>query len=355
MSGKTLLVMAGGTGGHIYPALSVADYLSEMGWNIVWLGTKQGLEHKVVPQAGYDIEWLDIKGVRGKSLKQLIMAPFNIVKSCAQALKVLLRIKPDAVLGMGGFVTVPGGLMSALLGKPLVIHEQNAVAGTANNVLRFFASKVLFSFENTFEKSKKYQLIGNPVRKEIAKVSRRKTDLNDALNILVLGGSLGAQALNKMTPQALALLKNELHVKHQCGEKHLAVAQSAYDEAGVKADVIPYIEDMHAAYEWADIAICRSGAMTVAELSISGVPAIFVPYPYAIDDHQTLNAKALVDMGGAKILAERDLTATSLAEEIKAITKDKKILVEMSESMQKAAKPLAVKNIADICIEESSV
>lgn len=353
MSNKTLLVMAGGTGGHIYPALSIADYLSQIGWNIVWLGTKQGLEEKVVPEAGYKIEWLTVKGVRGKNIKQLLLAPFNIFVSCIQALKILLRIKPNVVLGMGGFVTVPGGLMAALLAKPLVIHEQNAVAGTANNVLRVFARKVLFSFENTFKQDKKHLLIGNPVRKEITSVSTYKVNDKDEINLIVLGGSLGAQTLNQYVPQALALLNKKVNIIHQCGEKHLQAAQENYAKAGIDAKVVAFIKDMHEVYAWADFAICRAGAMTVAELSISAVPAIFIPYPYAIDDHQTRNAQALVDIGGAELLDEKQVSAETLSNKLLSFIEDKEKLANMQSNIQKAAKPLAVQQIAEICIKES--
>ena len=352
---KKILIMAGGTGGHIYPALSVADYLQGLDWEVVWLGTKKGLESKVIPEAGYYIEWLNVKGVRGKSIQQILLAPFNILSACYQALKIIWRHQPHVVLGMGGFVSVPGGFMSALLGKPLVIHEQNAIAGTANKVLRFLAKKVLFSFENTFAKSKKYILSGNPVRHQIIAVSDyKKTNSSNVINIVVLGGSLGAQTLNQLLPKVLEKQHGKVDIIHQCGEKHIQKTVSAYQQAGVEAKVVPFIKDMHEVYAWADIAICRSGAMTVAELAVCHIPAIFIPYPYAIDDHQTANAKSLVNIGAAKIISEQDLTLSSLSEQIDILINDKALLDQMRNNIQKAAKPMATQKVADICIGVSS-
>lgn len=351
---KKIVIMAGGTGGHIYPALSVADFLKEKGWDIVWMGTQKGLEKKIVPDAGYPIEWLDIRGVRGKKLSQMLLAPINIMRSCFQAYCILKKNRPDVVLGMGGFVSVPGGLMSMLLRKPLLIHEQNAVPGSANKLLQFFAKKVLFAFENTFKINKKYLNVGNPVRQEIVDVENYKQKESDGINLLVLGGSLGANKLNEVVPAAIKRQEKKINVVHQCGEKHFQSTSLAYENASVEAKVLPYIKDMHEVYAWADLAICRAGAMTVAELAVAGVPAIFVPYPYAIDDHQTINAMSLVKINGARIIHEKNLDEHALSNEIANIANDLNILVEMKKNIKKAAKPDAVQHIAELCVEVSA-
>ncbi|MBO0614576.1 undecaprenyldiphospho-muramoylpentapeptide beta-N-acetylglucosaminyltransferase [Thiothrix fructosivorans] len=349
------MITAGGTGGHVYPGLAVARALIAQGIPVVWMGTRKGLEARVIPEAGIEMAWLDVNGLRGKGWQTLLLAPVNLMRALWQSVQIMRTYKPAAVLGMGGFVAGPGGLMAALLGTPVVIHEQNAVAGLTNKLLSRFCRRVLEGFPGTFASSQKVMATGNPVRLDIASLSaplERLADRDDQpVHILVVGGSLGAQALNQIVPQALAQFATASRpvVRHQAGVKNIDAARSAYAAAAVDAEVMPFIEDMAEAYAWADLVICRSGALTIAELAATGVAALLVPYPYAVDDHQTANAKYLADNGAALLLQQRDLTADTLAGVLKALCADRAQLRQMSVASRALAKPHATAQVAAIC------
>ncbi len=347
---KTMMVMAGGTGGHIFPALAVADKMRQRGWRIVWLGNPDGMEARLVPQHGYETVWIKFAALRGKGLLRKLLLPLNLLRGFWQALGALRRVQPDVVLGMGGYITFPGGMMAALLGKPLVIHEQNSVAGLANKVLAGVADRVLSGFPEVLKKG---SWLGNPVRPEIATLGEpesRYAERSGALRLLVIGGSLGAQALNEIIPQGMALLgANELpQIVHQAGEKHLDALKANYAAVGVEAHCVSFIEDMAGAYEWADLVICRAGALTVAELAAVGVASILVPFPHAVDDHQTGNAKFLVNVGGAFLLPQNEMTADSIAL-IRNYSRSQ--LREMAIKARSLAKPDATEEVANVCAE----
>ena len=353
---RTLMVMAGGTGGHVYPALAVADALRTRGWEVFWLGTRAGLEARVVPAAGIDMVWVSMGGVRGKGMLKKLLLPLMLLVAFWQSLRAILQRRPDVVLGMGGYTAFPGGMMASLLRKPLVIHEQNSVGGLTNRILACFAERVLIAFPQAFQGEKDKPIpcrhvaaewVGNPVRTDIAAVA--KTDRSGPLRLLVVGGSLGASALNTLVPQALALLPVEKRpvVVHQSGRQHLDSLRANYAAAGVEAEVRDYIEDMAAAYQACDFAICRAGAMTVAELACAGVPAVLVPFPFAVDDHQTGNAEFLSQSGAAWLTQQKDLTAENLADLIGGL--DRATLAAMSDKARALAKPDATQRVADIC------
>ncbi|HEY9199571.1 MAG TPA: undecaprenyldiphospho-muramoylpentapeptide beta-N-acetylglucosaminyltransferase, partial [Gammaproteobacteria bacterium] len=307
-----VLIMAGGTGGHVFPALAVADELRRAGQPVLWLGTQEGLEAKVVPAAGLPVAWIRVRGLRGKGLLRLLSAPFMLAGALWQAGSVLLRARPRAVLGMGGFVTGPGGFMAWLLRRPLLIHEQNSVAGLTNRLLAPLAGRVLEAFPGSLPARVHPVHTGNPVRGAITEVvppRERFAARSGRTRLLVLGGSLGAQALNEILPQALALLPSgqRPEVRHQAGMKLIDAARAAYRRAGVEAQVDAFVDDMAAAYAWADLVVCRAGALTIAELTAVGVGAILVPYPHAVDDHQTGNARYLVNAGAALLIPQSEL------------------------------------------------
>jgi UDP-N-acetylglucosamine--N-acetylmuramyl-(pentapeptide) pyrophosphoryl-undecaprenol N-acetylglucosamine transferase len=347
---KTILVMAGGTGGHIFPALAVAHQLRDAGWRVVWLGNPEGMEAKLVPQHGFEMVNLQFAALRGKGLVRKLLLPLNLLRGFWQALKAIRQIRPDVVLGMGGYITFPGGMMAALTGVPLVLHEQNSVAGLANKVLAGVADRILTGFPEVFAKG---AWVGNPVRPEIARIAppaERLAERSGALHVLVIGGSLGAQALNEMVPQGMALLgeADQPQIVHQAGEKHLEALKANYAAVGVQAHCVSFIEDMAGAYEWADLVICRAGALTVAELAAAGVASILVPFPHAVDDHQTGNAKFLVHAGGAFLLPQTELTPEAIAL-IRNYSRGQ--LLEMSEKARSLAKPAATEEVATICAE----
>ena len=353
---RTLMVMAGGTGGHVYPALAVADALRARGWDVFWLGTRSGLEARVVPAAGIDMVWVSMGGVRGKGVLKKLLLPVTLLVAFWQSLRAILQRRPDVVLGMGGYTAFPGGMMASLLNKPLVIHEQNSVGGLTNRVLACLADRVLTAFPKVFThphdkpipcRRVATEWVGNPVRTDI--VAATPMAHNGPLRLLVVGGSLGAQALNERVPQALALLPAEKRprVVHQSGRQHIEALRANYAAAGVEADVRDYIEDMAAAYRDCDFAICRAGAMTVAELACAGVPAVLVPFPFAVDDHQTGNAEFLSEAGAAWLIQQKDLSAEKLATLIGGL--DRARLTVMSEKARILAKPDATKRVADIC------
>ena len=347
---KTILIMAGGTGGHIFPALSVAHRMRDEGWRVVWLGNPEGMEARLVPQHGFEMVWVRFGALRGKGLLRKLLLPLNLLRGFWQGWKAIRQVRPNVVLGMGGYITFPGGMMAALLGVPLVLHEQNSVAGLANRVLAGVADRIATGFPDVLKKG---AWVGNPVRPEIAALSAPNERLGErqgALRVLVIGGSLGAQALNDMVPKGMAMLReDELpQIVHQAGEKHIEALQANYAAAGVQAHCVPFIEDMAGAYEWADLVICRAGALTIAELAAAGVASILVPFPHAVDDHQTGNAMFLVNVGGAFLLPQTELTADSIAL-IRNYSRGQ--LLEMAQKARSLAKPDATADVANICSE----
>lgn len=353
-----VMIMAGGTGGHVFPALAVADELKQRDVTISWMGTAQGIEARLVPEAGYTLSEIKVQGLRGNGAVGWLLAPFRVFAAVWQALTVLRETKPDVVMGLGGFASGPGGVAAWLLRKPLVIHEQNAIPGLTNNILAKLASKVLTGFPNSFVDNVGAEWVGNPVRKEIEDLPMphlRQTEPQGAMKLLVLGGSLGAQSLNAHIPAALALLTiaQRPEVRHQCGRRHLEACRENYKAAGVTADVTDFIADMADAYAWADIVICRAGALTVAELAAAGVASILVPYPHAVDDHQTHNASLLVEANAAELVTDADLNAQWLASKISHFEQDRDRLLNMANAARQVAKIGSATQIADICMELS--
>ncbi|MEW6512946.1 MAG: undecaprenyldiphospho-muramoylpentapeptide beta-N-acetylglucosaminyltransferase [Pseudomonadota bacterium] len=348
---KTIVIMAGGTGGHIMPGLAVADTLRDAGWKVVWMGNPDGMEARLVPARKYDMTWVRFSALRGKGVLRKLLLPFNLLRGFWQAWQAFGRIRPNVVLGMGGFISFPGGMMAALRGIPLVLHEQNSIAGLANKVLAGVADRVLTGFPEVFKKG---QWIGNPVRRNIAVLPAPSLNYaqrgEERLHVLVLGGSLGAQALNDTVPKAMAQLPEDERpeVVHQSGEKHLEALRAAYAAAGVKGHTVAFIEDMAGAYAWADLVICRAGALTIAELACAGVASILVPFPHAVDDHQTTNARFLASAGAAILLPQNELTPERLA-----LIRDLKRpqLLEMAEKARALAMPAATETVANICME----
>ncbi|MDH3538136.1 MAG: undecaprenyldiphospho-muramoylpentapeptide beta-N-acetylglucosaminyltransferase [Gammaproteobacteria bacterium] len=350
---KPILVMAGGTGGHVFPALAVAENLRQRGENIVWLGTRSGIEARVVPAANFAIEWLSVQGLRGKGVLALVIAPFRLLRACWQALRVLRRTRPKAVLGMGGFVSGPGGLMAWMLDIPLFLHEQNSIAGLTNRILSRLATRNYFAFPQAAEAVPRSECIGNPVRAELADMgdprARLQARIDAPLQLLVIGGSLGAATLNRILPEAIACLDRDQRprVMHQCGEQHLQACEQNYASAGVEAQVVSFIEDMREAYAWADLAICRAGALTVAELSAAGLAAVLIPFPFAVDDHQYHNARFLEQNDAAQIIVESELSAESLALKIKFFQQNRAALVEMALNARACFQPDAAERLAN--------
>ena len=347
---RTLLVMAGGTGGHIMPGLAVAEHLRGQGWRIAWMGNPDGMEAKLTAGRGYEMAWVRFSALRGKGWLRKLLLPFNLLRGFSQAWAQLKRIRPDVVLGMGGYVTFPGGMMASLRGIPLVLHEQNSVAGLANRVLAVVADRILTGFPEVFRKG---SWVGNPVRPEIAALpppTLRYAQHDGPLRVLVVGGSLGAQALNETVPTALALLAEQGRpaVVHQAGEKHLPALKELYVSAGVKAHCVAFIEDMAGAYDWADLVICRAGALTVAELAAAGVASLLVPFPHAVDDHQTSNARFLGNAGAAILLPQDQLTPQHLAE-LRNLSRQQ--LTQMAEKARALARPEATAAVAQACAE----
>jgi UDP-N-acetylglucosamine--N-acetylmuramyl-(pentapeptide) pyrophosphoryl-undecaprenol N-acetylglucosamine transferase len=355
--GARIAIMAGGTGGHVFPALAVAHALRERGAEPFWMGTRAGLEARLVPEHGFEMEWLSVQGLRGKGLaKTLITGPWRLAMALREAAAILQRRAPDVVLGMGGFVSGPGGLMAWRQGRSLVIQEQNSVPGLTNRWLARVADRVFEGFPNSFPPARRAIVSGNPVRAEIVALpppAERCATRVGPPRLLVLGGSLGARALNQVVPQALALLPVEERpeVWHQAGERTLAVAREAYRAADVRAGVQPFVRDMAQAYAWADVLICRAGALTVAEVAAAGLPAIFVPYPYAVDDHQVGNAEYLVKAGAAVLLRESELSAEHLAEPLRLLLKDPAQRLTMAEAARAGARPNATAQIVAACLE----
>ncbi len=351
-----VMIMAGGTGGHVFPALAVAIELRARGMGVMWLGSAGGFEERVVPGAGFAMETISISGLRGNGLMRWIKAPFMLLQALWQAFSALRRNRPSVVLGMGGFVTGPGGVMARMLSIPLVIHEQNAIPGMTNRILSHIANRVLESFPGSFDSGREITLVGNPIRSEIWQLpepdSRMDSD-SDFIRLLVLGGSLGAQALNETVPQALGQLhaSSSVEVRHQAGRAKDESAAAAYAAVGVEAEVLPFISDMAEAYAWADLVICRSGALTISELAAVGVGSVLVPYPHAVDDHQTLNARYLADVGAALLIQQAELTPELLANALTNLINDRGRLLQMARDARNLAKPMATMDVANICEE----
>ncbi len=355
MTKPSILVMAGGTGGHIFPGLAVAEYLRICGWNVSWLGNKKGMEYRLVQSCDFPFEAVEFGGLRGKGLKAKLMLPINLARACFQSWKIMRRLKPSVVLGMGGYITFPGGLVTKLLKRPLVLHEANSVAGSANLALAKIAMRTLTGFPNTMDKA---EWVGNPIRQEFDNVPAptiRYEQRQGPLSILVVGGSLGAAALNENISAALALLPVEDRPKviHQAGDKHLAELQARYAEYGVEADIRPFIDDMPNAYAQADLVICRSGAMTVSELAACGVASCLIPFPHAIDDHQTANARFLSDANAAVLLPQKQLNPEDLAVMIQGLHRED--LKEMAVRAHTLAKPHATQRVAEVCADCAGV
>lgn len=356
MSARPVIIMAGGTGGHVFPALALARLLRSKSFDVVWLGTRRGLEARVVPAERIPIEWLSFGGLRGKGILTLLMAPFRIALALSQGLRVMWRHRPLVVVGFGGFVTGPGGVAAWLARRPLVIHEQNAIAGYANRSLARLAREVLEAFPNSFPSGIPARVVGNPVRQDILAVpppATRFAHRSGPIRILVFGGSLGAAKLNAVVPFALARLSGiHVEVRHQAGERWVESAKQSYANAGARANVTPFIEDMAEAYAWADLVVCRAGALTVSELAAVGVAAILVPYPAAVDDHQTHNARYLVDEGAAVLIPDRDVTAERLGEELQRLCAGRGKLLAMAERARLMAKPRAAEELAESCLRQ---
>ena len=351
---RPILIMAGGTGGHVFPALALARLLRQRSFEVVWLGTRRGLEARIVPAERIPIEWLSVGGLRGKSALTLLAAPFRLATALLQALRVMWRHRPLAVVGLGGFVTGPGGVAAWLARRPLIIHEQNAIAGFTNRCLAHLAREVLEAFPGSFGAGIHARAIGNPVRQEITAVAspqQRFGARSGAIRVLVIGGSQGATRLNTVVPFALARLAGQLPVSvlHQAGARWHEAAVQNYASAGVSAEVRPFIEDMAAAYAWADLVICRAGALTISELTAAGVGAILVPFPAAVDDHQTANAHYLVRAGAAVLIADRELTAERLGAELERLCQSRAPLLAMAEHARALAQPQATTDLADAC------
>ncbi len=357
MSKQTILIMAGGTGGHVFPGLAVADYLKQLGWRIVWLGTESGMELKLVPQHGYETEVISFSGLRGKRLITWLMLPLRLVKAFLQSVKIIRNVKPNVILGMGGYPAFPGGMMASLLNKPLIIHEQNSIPGLTNKILAKLADRIFLGFPDAILNNKEKSIYsGNPVRSEIMLIEapeKRFSGREGKLNLLIVGGSLGAQILNTIVPEALKLIPENLRpqVVHQAGITQLNSVKKMYGDLQMDAEVIAFIDDIANRYATCDLVLCRAGALTVAELSIAGVASILVPYPHAVDDHQTHNARFLSDHGAAVLIHQRDLSAKKLADLLADLSREK--LLEMAITARSRAKPEATRVVAEACIELS--
>jgi UDP-N-acetylglucosamine--N-acetylmuramyl-(pentapeptide) pyrophosphoryl-undecaprenol N-acetylglucosamine transferase len=350
-----ILIMAGGTGGHVFPALAIARALRADAHEVVWLGTRRGLEARVVPAAGFPVEWIDASGLRGKGLVTWLLAPGRLLLALAQSLAVMRRRRPAAVLGMGGFVTGAGGVAAWLTRRPLVIHEQNAVAGLSNRLLARLAREVLAAFPDSFPAGVHARCVGNPVREDILALPpprERFAARAGRARLLVLGGSSGALALNEIVPAAVARLPVELRPElwHQAGERTLASAEAAYARAGVSVRLSAFIEDVASAYAWADLIVCRAGAITIAELAAAGVGAILVPFPHAVDDHQARNAAWLVRTGAAQVIRQEALDAELLAARLRVLLSDRAALLAMAEQARAFARPHATRELEQACL-----
>lgn len=357
---RRVLIMAGGTGGHVFPALAVAEALKTQGVTVSWLGTRNGLEADIVPKAGFDIDWINIRGLRGNGIAGWLLAPFKLMLAGFQAGKIIKRRNPDVVIGMGGFVTGPGGFMAWLLQKPVVIHEQNAIPGLTNRLLANLSKRVLEAFPGAFSSSLNAIAIGNPVRSDLINqttpAQRFAGRSEKTLRVLVVGGSLGARAINQIMPQVITAMDGiELDVWHQTGKKLFEETQKAYEKVGVNARVAPFIDDMAEAYAWADIVLCRAGALTVSELAAIGVGSILVPFPHAVDDHQTKNAEFLVETGAAILLPQDQLTVDGLKKIFTELAANRDKVLSMAEAAYSVRKTDSVEQVIKYCDEVAYV
>ncbi len=364
--------MAGGTGGHVFPALSIAEYLQSQGVQVEWLGTRQGLEATVIPKTSIPLHYISVSGLRGSSLGRKLLAPFVLTAAVMQSLFKVMQVKPGCVLGMGGFVSGPGGLAAWLLRKKLLIHEQNAIAGLTNQLLFPLASTVMEAFPGAFARKKALSsnsfmkglikadstiVVGNPVRQDIVDLPEDVNSRNERLRILVIGGSLGAVAINRAVPAMLALMNAEERpeIRHQCGSRNLEETRAVYEENGIALtdaiSVQAFIDDMASAYQWADLIIARAGAMTVSEIAAAGLASILIPYPYAVDDHQTENAGYLLRAGAAEVIQQEDLTPDSLLAAVRKFSLDANYLEQASKQSRQAGSPDATETVANICLE----
>ena len=351
---RTVMIMAGGTGGHIFPGLAVADLLRSREWRVVWLGSPSGMEAEVVPRHGYPMAWVQFSGLRGKGLSTALLLPVRLLRAFWQSLRALRAERPSAVLGMGGYIAFPGGMMASLCGIPLLLHEQNSVAGLTNRVLARLADRVLTAFPGVLPGA---DCVGNPVRAEIAVLpdpAQRYGQRDGRLRLVVIGGSLGAAALNEVVPRALALMDPASRplVTHQAGARHLDTLRANYRDAGVEGDLVAFIDDMASAYAGADLVVCRAGATTVSELAAAGVASLMVPYPHAVDDHQTGNARYLAGQGAAMMVRQQDLDARALATLLASL--DRTALAGMAAKARALDRPGAVGSLADACMELGS-
>lgn len=354
----TVLIMAGGTGGHVFPALAVAREFLSRNISVVWLGTRRGIEAQLVPDAGIPIEWVSVSSLRGKRLVRLVKAPFMMLVAAWQCFRIMRRVKPRVVLGMGGFVTGPGGVVARLMGKPLCIHEQNAIAGMTNRYLSHIANKIMQAFPDSFGHRTDVMTTGNPVRETIVDLPDPETRMEGrtgVLRLLVLGGSLGAQALNEIMPQVLARFPAQQRpvVKHQTGKKNYDQAVAFYDQADIKEgiEILSFIDDMADVYAWADFVICRAGALTISELGAAGLGALLIPYPYAVDDHQTMNAHFLVDAGAACLIQQNELKVESIYTLLKDLGENRSKLVFMAKAARNLVQVDAARCVVDQCCE----
>lgn len=354
------LIMAGGTGGHIFPGLAIAEKLQSENWDITWLGSSGGMEKKIVEKAGISIDLINVSGLRGNGILGWIKAPFTLLSAVNQSFKIITKVKPDLVIGMGGFVSGPGGLAAFLCGKPLIIHEQNAIAGLTNRILAKISKFVFVAFPNTL-KGQATKTIGNPLREKIKAIDKNRPNevdainLNKMINVLVLGGSRGAKVFNQKLPGILASLvsQNLIEIHHQCGQGNQKETETEYNhhaiKAGDKIAIDEFIDDMDKAYRWADLVICRSGALTVSEISVVGIAAFFIPFPFAVDDHQTFNAKWLVDNGAAVLVKQSELEMAITKQKIVALVKEPEELVKMAANAKKCAYLNATDEIVSAC------
>ncbi|KEF31232.1 N-acetylglucosamine transferase [Marinobacter nitratireducens] len=353
------LMMAGGTGGHVFPALATARALEAQGHEVFWLGASGGMEERLIADTGIPLSLIHISGLRGKGKLALLMAPFRLMRALGEAFTVIRQVRPDCVVGMGGFVTGPGGVAAWLNRTPLVIHEQNAIAGMTNRILVRFAENVLEAFPGSFGPDVVTRCTGNPVRQDLATLpdpEGRLADRQGPLRLLVVGGSLGAQVFNQQLPEALAQLpENERpKVRHQCGEKNLEAARAAYAQQGVEASVEPFIKDMAEAYQWADLVLCRSGALTVSELCAAGIGALLVPFPHAVDDHQTRNGQQMVEAGAAILIPQTQLTPPVLAQTLADLSGDRGRVTNMAKAARTLARPDATERVVNYCLEAAN-
>lgn len=352
-----ILIMAGGTGGHIFPGVAVADYLVEQGWDVHWLGTADRMEAEIVPAQGYAISFVNIAGLRNKGWSSWLKLPFKLAQSVWQSIQVIRQVKPDVVLGLGGYASAPGGLAAWLTTKPLVLHEQNAVAGMSNRYLARLASKVLSAFPGAFGPRLGYDVVGNPLRSQILAMDNKIPEQPSiSKKVLIVGGSLGAKVLNDIVPQAMKQIKvQNIQVWHQTGKGNESAVKQSYLDYGLTDEgikVTEFIDDMAAAYDWADVVICRAGALTVSELALAAKPAIFVPLPHAVDNHQTKNAMYLVDRGAAKLLPQHEFNGTRLAQMLNSLFVSDSVIQTMAKLAHDAAHADATAKVAQACIAQ---